>query len=260
MSSTKATNILVVDDEEIMRNLFVLSLNRLGYEVTTAVNGLHALELLNETEFDLIILDVLMPKLDGFETCSHIRERSDVPIIMVTALNHTDDVVRGLEVGADNYISKPFSFREVEAKVNALLRRTREGALDEFEIIDAGDLHLDAARNIVSLAGQQINLTATEYVLFHHLMQNKDRPVSKGELLRTVWGQSENGSPNLVELGIRRLRKKIEANPSKPKRLLTVRGIGYKISSQHRAAVPEAQSTRSRSRTSRTKPHPANSC
>lgn len=223
--------ILVVDDEEMMRSLLTLSLTRLGFKVTTAAGGQEALRIFDPERFALVVLDVIMPEMNGFELCREIRKRSDLPILMLTALSRTDDIVQGLELGADNYITKPFTFKEVEAKIRALLRRmAAQNERHSFDIMEAGDLRLANELREVTVANELIHLTPTEYQLLHHLLTNKERPVSKDDLLISVWGYEEAiGGSNLVELAIRRLRLKIEDSPSKPKRLLTVRGVGYKL-------------------------------
>ena len=224
-------HMLVVDDEEMMRNLLMMSLQRLGYKVTAVDNGLTALDLFEKNQYDLILLDVMMPGMDGFAVCTELRKRSDVPVIMLTALNRPDDIVWGLELGADNYITKPFTFKEIEARIRAILRRVARAneRHNAFNIMQHGDLRIDNDMKEVSINGDQIQLTRTEYHLLHYLMSHAGQPVSKNNLLQDVWGYESADSSNLVELAIRRLRKKIEEDPSQPERLVTVRGAGYKL-------------------------------
>ncbi|MEZ4861255.1 MAG: response regulator transcription factor [Caldilineaceae bacterium] len=231
-SSDEAISILVADDEKMMLQLLSMSLRRLGYHVVTAENGLEAVERFDEHHFDLVLLDVLMPGMDGFSACAEIRKRSDVPVVMLTALSRPDDIVRGLEIGADNYIVKPFTFKEVEAKLRAILRRTNfQNNQYVFQIIERGDIRLNSEIHQVTVGGQPVELTGTEFQLLHFLMTHSDQTVSKEELLEAVWGYDSTDGSNLVEVAISRLRKKIEKDPARPDRLLTVRGIGYRFSS-----------------------------
>lgn len=232
MTFIEPIQVLVVDDEKMIRNLLKMSLQRMGYEVTTASDGAEGIQRFREGNFHLVLLDILMPGIDGFDVCMELRKLSDVPIVMLTALNRPDDVVRGLEMGADNYITKPFTFKEVEARIRAILRRTalRNDAQKSFQILEEGDVKLDSGMRAATVAGQLVELTPTEYELLHYLMMHPDRPVMKDELLRDVWGyEASESNSNIVELAVRRLRKKIEEDPSNPRRLLTVRGVGYKF-------------------------------
>ncbi|MEM7127459.1 MAG: response regulator transcription factor [Chloroflexota bacterium] len=222
--------VLVAEDEKVMRDILTMSLQRLGYEVVTVTNGVEAVTAFGMYDFDLLLLDVLMPEMDGFVVCSEIRKRSDVPIIMLTALSRPDDIVRGLELGADNYITKPFTFKEVEARIRAILRRSAVTAEKQtFSILEHGDIRINDEISEVTVNSEYVELTRTEYRLLHYLINHANQPVSKDELLQGVWGYESADSPNLVELAIRRLRKKIEDNASRPKRLVTVRGFGYKL-------------------------------
>jgi DNA-binding response OmpR family regulator len=224
-------HVLVVDDEKMIRSLLKMSLQRMGYEVTTADDGEQALEVYPQHHFDLVLLDILMPGIDGFTVCSELRRTSGVPIVMLTALNRPDDIVRGLELGADNYITKPFTFKEVEARIRAILRRTTARVDREpVQVLEYGDVRLDSGMRAATVAGSLVELTRTEYQLLHHLMTNVDRPISKDDLLERVWGyEATDTNSNIVELAIRRLRKKLEEDPSSPSRLVTVRGVGYKF-------------------------------
>lgn len=224
-------HVLVVDDERMIRNLLKMSLQRMGYEVTTADDGEQALHIFGENQFHLVLLDILMPNIDGFTVCSELRRISDVPIVMLTALNRPDDIVRGLELGADNYITKPFTFKEIEARIRAILRRTvHKAAVDPVKVLEYGDVRLDSGMRAATVSGALVELTRTEYQLLYHLMCHVDQAVSKEDLLEQVWGyESAETNANIVELAIRRLRKKLEEDPSQPVRLLTVRGVGYKF-------------------------------
>jgi DNA-binding response OmpR family regulator len=225
--------ILVVDDERLMRDLMAMSLRRLGYTVESASDGPNALTLLENEYFDLVMLDVVMPDMDGFSLLTELRSFSDVPVIMLTAMNRQEDVVRGFELGADNYIAKPFNFKEVEARIQAVLRRAIHllgGAA--FDVATYGDLHIYHTEQRARLAGKPIDLTPTEFALLAFLAKRGERPTRKEDLLQAVWGYSGNDNLNLVELAVRRLRTKIEVDPSHPQRVLTVRGVGYKYVAQ----------------------------
>lgn len=221
--------VLVADDEKSMRDIMTLSLQRLGYGVTAVDNGIDAVETVRRQRFDLIMLDVMMPGMDGFSVCQELRRFTDVPIFMLTALNRPEDVVRGLELGADNYITKPFNFKELEARIRATLRRIDHRATGvAFDVAEYGDLKLFNSTLSASVAGRTVDLTPTEFALLRYLASHAERPVSKEELLQEVWGYADASSQNLVELAARRLRTKIETDPSAPTRLVTVRGVGYR--------------------------------
>ena len=223
--------VLVVDDEKVIRNLLQLSLQRMGYQVVIATDGPEALALFGEYGFDLVLLDILMPGMDGFDVCQELRKLSAVPIVMLTALDRPEDIVMGLELGADTYITKPFTFKEVEARIRAILRRATGRTESEFvQVLEHGDVKLDSDLRAATVAGNLVELTRTEYRLLHSLMTNAERPLSKDRLLETVWGyEASDTNSNIVELAVRRLRKKVEDDPSQPRRLVTVRGVGYKF-------------------------------
>lgn len=220
--------ILIAEDEAPLRNLMRMSLESDGHQVVSASDGEEALRMFSVAPFDLVILDVMMPRMNGFSVCREIRTRSDVPIIMLTALGSTDAVVTGLELGADDYISKPFSFREVGARVQAVLRRNsyvRERA--NPLVLQNGTVSLSVAAQQASIDGRPIHLTPIEFKLLFALMVNAGSVMSKSELFMEVWGYSFTGGTNLVEVTIRRLREKIEPDPSQPVYILTVRSVGY---------------------------------
>lgn len=225
-------SILVVDDEEPLRNLLQISLQKRGYNVFVARNGREALEVVTARKIDLVLLDIMMPELDGFATCTELRKRSDIPIVMLTALNRPDDIVHGFNLGADDYITKPFTFREVEVRLQAILRRvywSQERA--EPSVLTANEIVLNDDTHEVSVRGDIVHLTPIEYQLLRYLMTTPDRPISKDTLFQHVWGYDMAGGTNLVEVAMRRLREKIEKDPSQPVYLLTVRGAGYKFNS-----------------------------
>ncbi|HRJ44876.1 MAG TPA: response regulator transcription factor [Caldilineaceae bacterium] len=199
--------ILVVEDEDFLRNLLYVSLEREGFGVAAVRDGVEALDHFAAQPYDLVLLDVLMPRLDGFEVCAEIRKRSDVPIVLLTALNSPDDVVQGFELGADDFISKPFTFREVNARIQAILRRigwSRDRP--SFVIMRFGDVILNDEEHLVIVRGEEVHLTPIEYQLLHYLMSNVNRPVSKDKLFHEVWGYDFTGGTNLVEVAMRRLR------------------------------------------------------
>lgn len=225
----RGLSVLIAEDEMVMRRLLKQSMERLGFLVVEAVDGDDALKRFGEQRFDLIMLDVLMPKRNGFEVCQEIRHRSDVPIVMITALNRPEDIIQGLEYGADNYITKPFNFKELEARIHAVVRRsTHLNHHRAFEVAEIGDLRLFNETQEAEIVGRRVTLTPIEFALLRHLAGQPDRPVSKEELLQEVWGYLDTDSPNLVELAVRRLRTKIETDSANPTRIVTVRGIGYK--------------------------------
>ncbi|MEM7128103.1 MAG: response regulator transcription factor [Chloroflexota bacterium] len=226
--------ILIVDDEAPLLNLLQASFQRSGYSVVTASNGTEALEIFHSQQIDLVLLDVIMPDVDGFSVCQEMRSRSDVPIVILSAMNRPDDIVHGFDMGADDYIPKPFTFREVEVRLQAILRRL--SWIEEkptFRVIAFGDITLNDDDHIVTVRGETVDLTPIEYQLLHNLMMSPDRPVSKIDLFKSVWGYDEAGGTNLVEVAVRRLREKIEYDPSKPSYLVTVRGVGYKFDANH---------------------------
>ncbi|GAC1537267.1 MAG: response regulator transcription factor [Herpetosiphon sp.] len=222
--------ILVADDDPNIANLVRHALSNPGYQVTVSANGLEAIQQFRKTPFDLVILDIMMPFVDGFEATQRIRESSDVPIIILTSRGGTDDIVHGFELGADDYITKPFQVAEFAARIDAILRRV-EARQDRQapSILRVGDLHIDKPRHAVTLAGTPVSLTPMEFELLYFLTANCGQVFDRETLFREVWGYEYVGETNLVDVCIRRLREKIEREPSRPRRILTVRGIGYKL-------------------------------
>ncbi|MEZ4861895.1 MAG: response regulator transcription factor [Caldilineaceae bacterium] len=226
--------ILVVEDEAPLRELLQISLQKSGYEVITARDGISALELFDTHAIDLVLLDVMIPELDGFKVCAKLREHSDVPVVMLSALNRPDDIVYGFKMGADDYICKPFTFREIEVRIQAILRRVSWNTeRTESRVMAFNEITLNDELHQVKVRDKIVHLTPTEYQLLRHLMGVPDRPVSKNDLFQTVWGYDLAGGTNLVEVAVRRLREKIEDNPSEPVYLVTVRGAGYKFNTHH---------------------------
>ena len=240
MSDPQKARILIAEDEAPLRNLIELSLKANGYEVVATDDGETALEQFRSNgPFDLVILDVMMPHRDGFSTLAEIRKQSEVPAVMLTALGSSDDVVRGFELGADDYITKPFTFREVAARIEAILRRVawmkQAPAIADDHLLRNGEIAMDIDGHTVTVRGQPIHLTPIEFNLLRYLMSHPGQVVGKEELFREVWGYEFEGSTNLVEVGVRRLREKVEDSPSSPTYIQTVRGVGYKMRSNANA-------------------------
>ncbi len=222
--------ILVVDDEERMVRFIRLNLEHDGYMVSEAFNGKQAMQKLREALPDLILLDVMMPDLDGFEVLEMVREISNVPIIMLTAKGEEDDRVRGLEKGADDYVTKPFSPRELVSRVKAVLRRTEGASGSMHGLIEVDErLKIDFDKREVWLEGKIVKLRPTEYKLLFHLVQNAGWVLSHDQLLTNVWGYEYRDEPHYVRLYINYLRQKLEKDASNPKYILTERGVGYRF-------------------------------
>ena len=222
----KNTTVLVVDDERRYRELLEMNLTRRGYRVLQAADGLSALNQVELEAPDLVMLDLMMPDMDGYEVCRRIREYSSVPIIMLTAKAEPAQKVRGLGLGADDYVTKPFSAEEVLARVAAVLRRAEPGP-SAAASADVGDLHIDYAQHRTAVRGREIDLTAGEYRLLERLAINAGRVVVQEELLRRIWGEGFEGETALLQTAIRRLRSKIEDDPAAPRYIKTKRGVGY---------------------------------
>jgi two-component system KDP operon response regulator KdpE len=222
--------ILVVDDEERMVRFIRMNLEHDGYQVHEAFNGKQAVQRLRDVTPDLILLDIMMPDLDGFEVLEMIREVSAVPVIMLTAKGEEDDRVRGLELGADDYVTKPFSPRELVSRVKAVLRRAEAagGSMHSLQEIDER-LKIDFDRREIWLEGKLIKLRPTEYRLLFHLVQNAGWVVSHDQLLQKVWGYEYRDEPHYVRLYINYLRQKLEKDPANPRYILTERGVGYRF-------------------------------
>jgi len=227
----ESARILLVDDEQAVQTLLTYPLRRDGYEVVPAHDGQEALRRFTEQRFDLVVLDLMLPKLDGIEVCRRMRSRSQVPIIMLTAKGDEIDKVVGLEMGADDYITKPFSMREFRSRVKAALRRSRmPGARQAVsEPIESGDLHIDFERRAVTVREEPVQLTYVEFEILAALARAPGRVQSRETLLEHVWGDSEYRDPRTVDVHIRHLREKIERQSRSPEYLLTVRGVGYRF-------------------------------
>ena len=220
--------ILVVDDERLLVKGIKFNLENEGYQVECAYDGAAAVELAREGQFDLIILDLMMPEIDGLEACMRIREFSNVPIIMLTARSEDTDKIIGFECGADDYITKPFNILELKARIRAMLRRASAGGQGRAaKCIAAGDLTLDTEQRVAIRDGQVVELTAKEYDLIELLMKNPRRVYSRENLMNVVWGYSYTGDYRTVDVHIRRLREKLEENPAEPDHIMTKWGVGY---------------------------------
>ncbi len=225
-----STRILLVDDEQSIQTLLSYPLRKDGYHVTSAQDGREALQRFGEGRFDLVILDLMLPKLDGVEVCRQLRSHSQVPIIMLTAKGSETDKVAGLEVGADDYITKPFSMREFRSRVKAALRRSRMvGESGEEEEIESGDLTIDFGRRMVTLRDEEVRVTYVEFEILGALARSPGRVLSRETLLEHVWGDSDYRDPRTVDVHIRHLREKLEGDPKQPEFLFTVRGVGYRF-------------------------------
>lgn len=224
-----ARKILLVDDEPLILKGLKYSLEQDGYQTDSAMDGEEALTKFFAGEYDLILLDVMLPGVDGIEVCQRIREKSNVPIIMLTAKGEDMDKILGLEYGADDYITKPFNILEVKARIKAIMRRagSNQEEKDKAKTIEAGDLKMDCESRRVFISGKEINLTAKEFDVLELLVFNPNKVYSRENLLNIVWGYEYPGDVRTVDVHIRRLREKIEANPSEPKYVHTKWGVGY---------------------------------
>ena len=224
-----AKQVLVVDDEKLIVKGIRFSLEQDGMEVDCAYDGEEALQMAKNKEYDIILLDLMLPKVDGLSVCQQIREFSSVPIVMLTAKGDDMDKIMGLEYGADDYITKPFNILEVKARLKAIMRRTAKPAAAESKsrVVQVGDLVLDCESRRVTIAGKEINLTAKEFDVLELLVFNPNKVYSRENLLDTVWGYEYPGDVRTVDVHIRRLREKIETNPSEPKYVHTKWGVGY---------------------------------
>jgi len=242
-SQFKNRKILVVDDEERMVRFIRLNLEHDGFQVLEAYRGAQAIDRLRTGLPDLVLLDVMMPDIDGFEVLRMIREISPVPVIMLTAKSEEDDRVHGLELGADDYITKPFSPRELVSRVKAVLRRTEGSTGTIHGLIEVDDrLRIDFDRHEVWVEGKLVNLRPTEYRLLYHLVQNAGWVVSHDQILTNVWGYEYRDQPHYVRLYINYLRKKLEKDPANPKYILTERSTGYRFVDFRRKELSEPNS------------------
>ena len=224
------TRILLVEDEDSFSDPLSYLLGKEGYEVTVADDGLKALAKFDRTGADLVLLDLMLPGASGTEVCRELRAKSNVPIIMLTAKDSEIDKVVGLELGADDYVTKPYSSRELLARVRAVLRRNVE--TEEFEdesVLEAGGVRIDVERHVVSVRGEEQSMPLKEFELLEILVRNSGRVMTRGQLIDRIWGEDYVGDTKTLDVHVKRLRAKIEENPSEPRLLTTVRGLGYKF-------------------------------
>ena len=225
------TKILVVEDEESFREAMEFMLRKEGYEVLLADDGEVGVELFERKGADLILLDLMLPGLSGVDVCRRIRASSQVPIIMVTAKDSEVDKVVGLEIGADDYVTKPFSSRELLARIKAVLRRSSELGLEDSRAFESGPVRIDVDRHLVSVNGNPVSLPLKEFELLKLLISNAGRVLTRTQLIDRVWGSDYVGDTKTLDVHVKRLRSKIEPDPANPKFLVTVRGLGYKYES-----------------------------
>jgi two-component system, OmpR family, response regulator len=226
-----SSTILLVDDEDSVQSLLTYPLERDGFRVVSARDGEEALRLFAAERIDLVVLDIMLPKLDGLEVCKRLRAESSVPIIMLTARDDEFDTVLGLELGADDYITKPFSIREFRSRVRALLRRAGAPRHDapEAEPLVSGNVSLDSDRRVATVEGRTLDLTYVEFELLRSLVAQPGKVFSRRALLQAIWGDSAYREPRTIDVHVRHLREKIEPDPSEPELILTVRGAGYRL-------------------------------
>jgi two-component system response regulator RegX3 len=227
------TRILVVEDEESYREPLTYQLTREGYDVVAVADGAAGLAAYDEGGADLVLLDLMLPGLSGTEVCRELRQRGDVPVIMLTAKDGEIDKVVGLELGADDYVTKPYSFRELLARVRAVLRRRQPAAAVEEaeadELVGSGPVQMDVDRHVVTVRGELVSLPLKEFDLLEFLLRNAGRVLTRGQLIDRVWGSDYVGDTKTLDVHVKRLRAKIETDPASPELLLTVRGLGYKL-------------------------------
>lgn len=226
------TNILIVEDEESLADPLAFLLRKEGFETTWAADGSQALVEFERGDFDIVLLDLMLPGMSGTDVCRQIRNVSAVPIIMVTARDSEIDKVVGLEIGADDYVTKPYSSRELIARIRAVLRRGGEQELQEEnddQILVGGRVRMDVERHTVMVDGQPVPMPLKEFDLLEYLLRNAGRVLTRGQLIDRVWGADYVGDTKTLDVHVKRLRSKIEAEPSRPKQLMTVRGLGYKF-------------------------------
>lgn len=223
------TRILIVEDESSLSEPLAFLLDREGYETVIAADGHAALAEFDKAGADLVLLDLMLPGLPGTEVCRELRTRSSVPIIMLTAKDSEVDIVVGLELGADDYVTKPYSTRELLARIRAVLRRRTDADVDEDQILEAGSVRMDVERHSVTVDGKETPMPLKEFELLELLLRNAGRVLTRGQLIDRVWGSDYFGDTKTLDVHIKRIRSKIEKVPSEPTMLVTVRGLGYRF-------------------------------
>ncbi|TFD48338.1 response regulator transcription factor [Cryobacterium frigoriphilum] len=223
------TRILLVEDESALSEPLSFLLEREGYEITVAEDGPSAIAEFDRAGTDLVLLDLMLPGIPGTEVCREIRGRSTVPIIMLTAKDSEVDIVVGLELGADDYVTKPYSTRELLARIRAVLRRRLDQGSDDENVLSAGTVRMDIERHTVAVSGELVNMPLKEFELLEFLLRNAGRVLTRGQLIDRVWGTDYFGDTKTLDVHIKRIRSRIEATPSDPAMLVTVRGLGYRF-------------------------------
>jgi two-component system response regulator RegX3 len=225
------TRVLIVEDEQSLREPLVYLLKKEGFETVEAADGTQAIELFDKGDIDLVLLDLMLPGISGNEVCRLIRQTSQVPIIMLTAKDSEIDKVVGLEIGADDYVTKPYSTRELLARMKAVLRRNTDTApvTETPGIIEVGSVRMDVDRHIVEVHGEKVSMPLKEFELLELLLENANRVLTRGQIIDRVWGSNYFGDTKTLDVHIKRIRSKIEDDPARPVHLLTVRGLGYKF-------------------------------
>ena len=223
------TTVMVVEDEQSLREPLVYLLEKEGYEVVEAAEGATALELFKSEHIDLILLDIMMPGMSGNEVCRVIRQTSNVPVIMLTAKDSEIDKVVGLEIGADDYVTKPYSTRELLARMNAVLRRNSEPTPVTDGLLEGGPVSMDVDRHLVFVNGKKVAMPLKEFELLELLLENRNRVLTRGQIIDRVWGSNYFGDTKTLDVHVKRIRSKIEDDPARPVHLVTVRGLGYKF-------------------------------
>ena len=225
------TRVLVIEDEESFRDALQFMLSREGFDVILAPNGAEGIKLFDSKNPDLVLLDLMLPEVSGTEVCKYIRSKSNVPVIMLTAKDTEIDKVVGLELGADDYVTKPFSTRELLARIKAVLRRGGEIEIDSVGAVEVGPVRMDVERHALSVNGQSVAMPLKEFELLEFLMRNSGRVLTRGQLMDRVWGSDYVGDGKTLDVHIKRIRSKIEPDPANPVYLTTIRGLGYRFES-----------------------------
>ncbi|MBY6367136.1 response regulator transcription factor [Rhodococcoides corynebacterioides] len=224
------TSVLIVEDEESLADPLAFLLRKEGFEATVVGDGPSALAEFDRSGADIVLLDLMLPGMSGTDVCKHLRSRSGVPVIMVTARDSEIDKVVGLELGADDYVTKPYSSRELIARIRAVLRRGADTEdVDDTSVLSAGPVRMDVERHVVMVNGETVTLPLKEFDLLEYLLRNSGRVLTRGQLIDRVWGADYVGDTKTLDVHVKRLRSKIEADPAKPVHLVTVRGLGYKL-------------------------------
>jgi two-component system response regulator RegX3 len=223
------TRVLVIEDEESFRDALKFMLSREGFDVTLASNGAEGMKLFDSMNPDLVLLDLMLPEVSGTEVCKYIRSKSNTPVIMLTAKDTEIDKVVGLELGADDYVTKPFSTRELLARIKAVLRRGGEIEVDMGGAVEVGPIRMDVERHVLSVNGEAVSMPLKEFELLEFLMRNSGRVLTRGQLMDRVWGSDYVGDGKTLDVHVKRIRSKIEPDPANPVYLTTVRGLGYRF-------------------------------